>query len=44
MYTALMEMDVPTRMCLFHGENYELSRSGKPPAPHPSPVGNYQLV
>lgn len=30
MYTALMEMGVPTRMCLFHGENHELSRSGKP--------------
>ncbi|MDO4739374.1 MAG: S9 family peptidase [Eubacteriales bacterium] len=30
MYTALAEMGVPTRMCLFHGENHELSRSGKP--------------
>ena len=30
MYTALMARDVPARLCLFHGENHELSRSGKP--------------
>ena len=30
MYTALVQMDVPTRLCMFHGENHELSRSGKP--------------
>ena len=27
---ALIHKGVPTRMCLFHGENHELSRSGKP--------------
>ena len=30
MVTALMQHGVPARMCLFHGENHELSRSGKP--------------
>lgn len=30
MYTALQQNGVPTRMILFHGENHELSRSGKP--------------
>ena len=30
MFTALRMHGVPTRMCLFHGENHELSRSGKP--------------
>ena len=30
MYTALTDRGVPTRLCLFHGENHELSRSGKP--------------
>ena len=30
MYTALQLKGVPTRMCMFHGENHELSRSGKP--------------
>ncbi len=30
MYTALQIHNVPTRLCLFHGENHELSRSGKP--------------
>lgn len=30
MYTALRYFDVPTRMVVFHGENHELSRSGKP--------------
>ena len=30
MYTALQERGVPTRLCMFHGENHELSRSGKP--------------
>lgn len=30
MYAALLDRGVPARMCLFHGENHELSRSGKP--------------
>lgn len=30
MYSALAEHGVETRLCLFHGENHELSRSGKP--------------
>ncbi len=30
MFTALRMHGCPTRMCLFHGENHELSRSGKP--------------
>ena len=30
MYQALLLHGVPARMCLFHGENHELSRSGKP--------------
>ena len=30
MYTALVQHGVPARLCLFHGENHELSRSGKP--------------
>lgn len=30
MYTALQLNGVPTRMCIFKGENHELSRSGKP--------------
>ena len=30
MYSALQLKGVPTRMCIFHGENHELSRSGKP--------------
>ena len=30
MYTALMERGVESRLCMFHGENHELSRSGKP--------------
>lgn len=29
-FTALKLFGVPTRYCLFHGENHELSRSGKP--------------
>lgn len=32
MYSALQIHNVPTRLCLFHGENHELSRSGKPAA------------
>ena len=32
MYTALKYFGVPTRMVVFHGENHELSRSGKPMA------------
>ena len=30
MMQALADRGVETRMCLFHGENHELSRSGKP--------------
>ena len=30
LYTALQLFGVDTRLCLFHGENHELSRSGKP--------------
>lgn len=30
MYTALVEQGVPARMCLFKGENHEMSRSGRP--------------
>ena len=30
MFTAIRKRGVPARMCLFHGENHELSRSGKP--------------
>ena len=30
MYSALLDRGVPARMCLFHGENHELSRSGLP--------------
>ena len=30
MFSALKYFGVETRMCLFHGENHELSRSGKP--------------
>ena len=30
MYAALKQRGVPARLCLFHGENHELSRSGKP--------------
>lgn len=30
MYTALRTHGVPARLCLFRGENHELSRSGKP--------------
>ena len=30
MYAALVDRGVEARLCLFHGENHELSRSGKP--------------
>ena len=30
LYTALVYLRVPTRMVVFHGENHELSRTGKP--------------
>ena len=30
MFTAMKYFGVPSRMCLFEGENHELSRSGKP--------------
>lgn len=29
-YTGAMLAGIPVRMCLFHGENHELSRAGKP--------------
>ena len=30
MYSALVEHGVEARLCMFKGENHELSRSGKP--------------
>ena len=30
LYTALVSLRVPARMVVFHGENHELSRTGKP--------------
>lgn len=30
MFSALKVLGVDTRLCMFHGENHELSRSGKP--------------
>lgn len=30
MYSAVKRNGCPTRLCLFHGENHELSRGGKP--------------
>lgn len=30
MFSALKYFGVEARMCLFHGENHELSRGGKP--------------
>lgn len=30
MFSALKRQGVPTKLCLFHGENHELSRGGKP--------------
>ena len=30
LYTALKDKGVDSRMCVFHGENHELSRGGKP--------------
>lgn len=30
MFNALQRKGIPAKMCLFHGENHELSRSGKP--------------
>lgn len=30
MYSALVEQGIESRLCMFHGENHELSRSGKP--------------
>ena len=30
LYTALVYLQVPARMVVFHGENHELSRTGKP--------------
>ena len=31
LYTALVFLGIPTKMVVFHGENHELSRAGKPP-------------
>ncbi len=31
-FTGLQERQIPSDLCLFHGENHELSRSGKPKA------------
>lgn len=30
MFSALKRQGVPTKLCLFHGENHELSRGGRP--------------
>ena len=30
MFSAIVDQGTPARLCLFHGENHELSRSGKP--------------
>lgn len=30
MYTVLKDRGIPARLCMFHGENHDLSRSGKP--------------
>lgn len=30
MYSALLNQGVPSRMCIFKGENHSLSRSGRP--------------
>ena len=30
MFTAIKDQGVPARMCIFKGENHELSRSGQP--------------
>ena len=30
MYTSIASRGIPSRLVLFHGENHELSRSGKP--------------
>ena len=30
MYASLVDRGVEARLCLFHGENHELSRGGKP--------------
>ncbi len=30
MFSAVKRQGVPTKLCLFHGENHELSRGGKP--------------
>ena len=29
-YTSMVDRGIPTRMCIFKGENHELSRSGRP--------------
>ena len=30
MFSCLKRAGCPARLCLFHGENHELSRSGRP--------------
>jgi dipeptidyl aminopeptidase/acylaminoacyl peptidase len=30
MFTALRVHDIPTRLCIFKGENHNFSRGGKP--------------
>ena len=30
MFSAIKRNGCPAKLCLFHGENHELSRSGKP--------------
>ncbi len=32
LYSALMDLQIPTKMIVFHDENHDLSRSGKPQA------------
>lgn len=44
MFTALKRNGPPTRLVLFHGENHELSRSGKPQNRHPPDGGDRGLV
>ena len=44
MYTSLAALGVPTRLCLFHGENHELSPFRQAPAPGAPPDRDHQLV
>lgn len=43
MYSTLIHHGVPTRLCLFHGENHELSRGGKPKGRIPPLAGNHRV-